>query len=78
MPIDAGPNRRDQSSAVDAGSGAAAGAFASIALYTLLFKLLMRLDWQDTAVCVTVTFVLVTFSNYAAYKLDGILRDAWI
>ena len=58
--------------------GGMIGTFASVAAYTLLFWLLMRLDVKDTSMCVIVTWILVTAANYIGYKAEGLLRDSWI
>jgi hypothetical protein len=55
-------------------AGPFAGAMASIALYGILFWALMRLDLQDTAICVIVTFSVVMISNYFAFKFAGLLH----
>ena len=59
-------------------AGSAAGAFSSIALYALLFKLLMKLDLRDTAICVLMTWILVAGANYLAFQVEGMIRDTWI
>jgi hypothetical protein len=59
-------------------AGAAAGTFAAIALYGLLYWLLMRLDLKDTAICVIITWIVVTAANYIAYKIEGASKDSWI
>ena len=59
-------------------AGAAAGTFASIALYGLLYWLLMRLDLKDTSISTIITFILVTAANYAAYKIKGAMSDSWV
>ena len=57
-------------------AGPFAGAMASIALYGILFWALMRLDLQDTAVCVIVTFSVVMISNYFAFRFAGLLHGS--
>ena len=59
-------------------AGAAAGTFAAIALYALLYWLLMRLDVKDTAICTIITFILVTAAHYIAYKIEGARKDSWV
>jgi len=59
-------------------AGAAAGTFAAVALYGLLYWLLMRLDLKDTAICVIITWILVTAANYIAYKIEGASKDSWV
>jgi hypothetical protein len=59
-------------------AGAAAGTFASVALYGLLYWLLMRLDVKDTSICVIITWILVTAANYIAYKIEGARKDSWV
>jgi hypothetical protein len=54
------------------------GTFVSLAAYALLFALLMRLDLKDTSVCVILTWIMVTAANYAAYRFEGLVRDAWV
>jgi hypothetical protein len=58
--------------------GAMIGTFLSIAVYGLLFWLLMRLDLKDTTMCVVITWILVTAANYAAYRAEGMMRDSWV
>lgn len=58
--------------------GAMLGTFVSLAVYGLLFALLMRLDVKDTGICVIVTWIMVTGANYAAYRFEGLVRDAWV
>lgn len=52
------------------------GAMASIALYGILFWGLMRLDLQDTCVCVIVTFSVVMISNYFAFRFAGLIHGS--
>jgi hypothetical protein len=59
-------------------AGSSAGVFASIIVYWLLFKLLMKLDLQDATVCTVVTWILVAFANYAAFRAEGIIRGTSI
>jgi hypothetical protein len=59
-------------------AGAAAGTFASVALYGVLYALLMRLDVKDTSICVIITWILVTAANYVAYKVERWSRDNWV
>jgi len=58
--------------------GAAAGTFASVGMYALLYFLLMRMDLKDTSVCVIITFVLVTMVNYFIYKYQSASSGSWI
>ena len=51
---------------------------AAVALYGLLYWLLMRLDLKDTAICVIITWILVTAANYIAYKIEGASKDSWV
>jgi len=53
-----------------------AGAMASIALYAILFWGLMRLDLQDTSICVVVTFSVVQIANYFAFKFAGLINGS--
>lgn len=55
-------------------AGPMAGVIASIALYSVLFWALMRMDARDVAICVTVTFILVSVANYAAFRFEGFKR----
>jgi hypothetical protein len=57
-------------------AGPFTGAMASIALYGILFWGLMRLDLQDTSICVIVTFSVVMISNYFAFKFAGIIQGS--
>lgn len=59
-------------------AGAAAGTFASVALYGLLYWLLMRLDLKETSICVIITWILVTAANYLAYKIEGARKESWV
>ena len=59
-------------------AGAAAGTFAAVALYGVLYALLMRLDLKDTSICVIITWIVVTAANYIAYKIEGASKDSWI
>lgn len=59
-------------------AGSATGTLVSVAAYALLFYLLMKLDAKDTAVCVLVTWILVTFANYMAFKLQGARSGSWL
>jgi hypothetical protein len=59
-------------------AGSTAGTFASVAIYGVLFLALMRLDLKDVSICVIVTWILVTAANYAAYRAEGLIRDAWV
>jgi hypothetical protein len=52
------------------------GAMASIALYGILFWGLMRLDLQDTSICVIVTFSVVMLANYFAFRFAGIIHGS--
>jgi DNA-directed RNA polymerase subunit RPC12/RpoP len=56
--------------------GGMAGTFASVAVFVLLFWLLMRLDLKDASMCVILTWILITAANYAAYKAQGLIQDA--
>ena len=38
----------------------------------------MRLDLKDTAICVIITWILVTAANYIAYKIEGASKDSWV
>ena len=58
--------------------GAMIGTFLSVAVYSLLFWLLMRLDVKDTTMCVVITWIFVTAANYASYRAEGMMRDSWI
>ena len=58
--------------------GALAGVFASVIAYALLFRLIMRTDAQGTSICVVVTWTLITFANYMAYKVNSAARGSWI
>jgi DNA-directed RNA polymerase subunit RPC12/RpoP len=57
-------------------AGPFSGAMASIALYGILFWGLMRLDLQDTSICVIVTFSVVMISNYFAFKFAGLIQGS--
>jgi hypothetical protein len=59
-------------------AGAAAGTFASVALYGVLYALLMRLDLKDTSICVIITWIVVTGANYIAYKVQGWRTESWV
>jgi hypothetical protein len=52
------------------------GAMASIALYGILFWGLMRLDLQDTSICVIVTFSVVMLANYFAFRFAGLMHGS--
>ena len=58
--------------------GSLIGTFASVIAFGLLFWVLMRLDLKDASVCVLVTWILITAANYAAYRVEGMISDAWI
>ena len=58
--------------------GSIIATFASVAVYALLFWIIMRLDGKDTAVCVTMTWILVTAANYIGYKVEGMMKDSWV
>jgi hypothetical protein len=58
--------------------GSMLGTFASVAVYGLLFWLLMRLDIKDSSICVLMTWILVTAANYVAYRTEGLMRDSWM
>jgi hypothetical protein len=60
--------------------GGAAGAFASLILYGLLFYFLLKLDLKDTSVCVIITWILISAVNYAVFRVQGEMNksgDSW-
>jgi DNA-directed RNA polymerase subunit RPC12/RpoP len=57
-------------------AGPFAGVAASVALWGVLYWGLMRVDLKDATVCVMVTFILVTFANYAAWRAEGMIRGS--
>jgi len=59
-------------------AGSATGTLVSVLAYALLFYLLMKLDAKDTSICVLVTWILVTFANYMAFKLQGARSGSWL
>ena len=59
-------------------AGSASGTLAAIVAYGLLFHFLLNLDLKDTAICVLVTWILITAVNYAAYKVQGVQTGSWI
>jgi hypothetical protein len=36
----------------------------------------MRVDAKDATICVLVTFILVTFANYMAWRFEGLMRGS--
>ncbi len=58
--------------------GSAVGVLAGVTAYGALFYFLMKLDIKDTAVCVLITWILVSAVNYAIYKYQGAANDSWI
>jgi hypothetical protein len=58
--------------------GSILGTFAAVGAFGLLFWLLMRLDLKDSAICMLITWILITAANYAAYRAEGMIRDTWI
>jgi hypothetical protein len=59
-------------------NGILLGIFISVAIYAGLFRLLLKTDARNTAICVTLTWVLLTLVDYLSYKLDSINRGSWI
>jgi len=59
-------------------AGSATGTLVSVMAYGLLFYLLMKLDAKDTSICVLVTWILVTFANYMAFKMQGARSGSWL
>jgi hypothetical protein len=59
-------------------SGGLAGTLASVAIYFLLFRWLMRMDWSGAAICTLMTWILVAASNYAAFRVAGASGGAWV
>ncbi len=55
-----------------------AGVFASLALYTALFKLFFKLDIQDTVICVMSVIIIKSFVEYGLYKFEGWRTDSWV
>lgn len=58
--------------------GSIIATFGSVAVYAVLFWIIMRLDLKDTAMCVTMTWILVTAANYIGYKVQGLMNDSWV
>ncbi len=58
--------------------GSFVGVLAGVTAYAALFFFLMKLDWKDTAVCVLITWILVSAVNYAIYRVQGASSGAWI
>jgi hypothetical protein len=59
-------------------SGPALGTLISVVVFWLLFFALLRLDAKDTTIMVILTWIVVTASNYIAYKIDGARSNSWI
>jgi len=38
----------------------------------------MKLDAKDTSICVLVTWIIVTFANYMAFKLQSARSGSWL
>jgi hypothetical protein len=59
-------------------AGSATGTLLAVSLYAVLFYFLLKLDMKDTAICVIVSWILVTGVNYMMYRLQGAQQNSWI
>jgi hypothetical protein len=57
-------------------AGPFAGVACSVACWGILYWALMRVDVKDATICVLVTFILVTFANYIAWRCEGLMRGS--
>jgi len=58
--------------------GSALGSIVAVAVYATLFRWLLRTSAASTAVCTIVTWALITFANYMAFKAQGMKSDSWL
>ena len=59
-------------------AGPAIGTLLSLVIYSALYWGLLQLDARDTAICVLMTWILVAFANYAAFRAQGIMMGTQI